>query len=181
MKGLLLCEHQERWRPTEAPRSIRISNMVLVLQGSAAVGSAVAGIRRSEVASRTSTLFNRPIWSRLYFLLYIFLLPQQWRIKSHFWRLQRRFWRSNAPQPAPPSSLLSGCGSKDSGYADCQLGVPTSAIRTRRKTDVSKGNPEESAALWRGHKMFYADGLQRGDSAAFAESLWRANCYFKGS
>lgn len=173
MKGLPLCEHQEPWQPTEAPRSIWISNMVGVL-GGFAISLAVAGIRRSAVAIHTSILFNRPIWSRLFFLL-----PQQWRKKkSDFWRLQRRFWRSNAPTPPPP---LSCCSSKDGGYADCQLGVPTSAISTQRKTDVSKGNPEESAVLWRGHKMFYAAGLQRGYTATFAKTFWRTNCYFKGS
>lgn len=44
----------------------------------------------------------------------------------------------------PPYSC---CGSKDGGYADCQLGVPMRAISSQRKIDVSKGNPEESAVL----------------------------------
>lgn len=55
----------------------------------------------------------------------------------------------------PPYSCR---GSKDGGYADCQLGVPMRAISSQRKIDVSKGNPEESAVLWRGHKIFYAAG-----------------------
>lgn len=173
MKGLPLCEHQEPWQPTEAPRSIWISNMVGVLGGSA-ISLAVAGIRRSAVAIHTSILFNRPIWSLLFFLL-----PQQWRKKKvTFDDFKDGF---DAQTPLNPHPSLSCCSSKDGGYADCQLGVPTSAISTQRKTDVSKGNPEESAVLWRGHKMFYAAGLQRGDTAAFAETFWRTNCYFKGS
>lgn len=174
MKGLPLCEHQEPWQPTEAPRSIWISNMVGVLGGSA-ISLAVAGIRRSAVAIHTSILFNRPIWSLLFFFAATAVKEKKkWLLTTSKAVLMLK-------RPSTPHPSLSCCSSKDGGYADCQLGVPTSAISTQRKTDVSKGNPEESAVLWRGHKMFYAAGLQRGDAAAFAETFWRTNCYFKGS
>lgn len=131
-------------------------------------------MRRSALAIHTSALFNHPIWLPLF--CFFFLLQQ--RKKKSLDDFKGSF---DAQRPPHPHPLFSCCGSKDGGYADCQLGVPTSAISTQRKTDVSKGNPEESAVLWRGHKMFYAAGLQRGDIAAFAGTFWRTKCYFKGS
>lgn len=107
-----------------------------------------------------------------------FFLLQQLKKKSLLTTSKASLTLKRNPHPSSPFSC---CGSKDGGYADCQLGVPTSAISTQRKTDLSKGNPEESAVLWRGHKMFYAAGLQRSYIAAFAGTFWRTKCYFKGS
>lgn len=66
--------------------------------------------------------------------------------RIHFWALQSRFERSNLP--------YSNCSSKDSGYSDCQLGVPMRPIRSHRKIDVSKRDTQESAGLWRILKHF---------------------------
>lgn len=81
-----------------------------------------------------------PIWSLL------FLLPQQWRENSLL-RTSKPVWTLKNPP-------YSNRSSKDSGYSDCQLGVPTRPIRSQRKIDVSKGDTEESAVLWRVLKDF---------------------------
>lgn len=128
-------------------------NMVGLCEGSGA--SLATAIMRShsrglaEQCCRLMTLapfiplpFNcHPVWSLL------FLLPQQWR-ENLLLRSSKLVWTLKKKKP------YSKCSSKDSGYSDCQLGVPTRPIRSQRKIDVSKKDTEESAVLWRALKHF---------------------------
>lgn len=112
--------------------------------------------------------FNDPIWSLL------FLLPQQWR-ECSLLKTSKPIWTLKYPP-------YSYCSSKDIGYIDCQLRVPTRPISSQRKIDVSKGNTEESAVLWRVLKYFMPlDYNTQYLYLAFGDSFWRANCYLKGS
>lgn len=77
--------------------------------------------------------FNDLVWSLW------FLLLQRWRENSLL-RTSKLVWTLKNPP-------YSYCSSKDNGYSDCQLGVPTRPISSQRKIDVSKGCIEKSAVL----------------------------------
>lgn len=77
------------------------------------------------------------------------------------------------------SPIATHGSSKDRSYTDCQLGLPSSHIASRRKIDVSKLDGEESAVLWRAvnHLMpLHCNGL---DFCLRRWVFWRTKYYFK--
>lgn len=117
------------------------ASLAMVIMRSHSCALAVQCCRLMTLAPFIPLPFNyHPIWSLQ------FLLPQQWRENSLL-RTSKPVWTLKNPP-------YSNRSSKDSGYSDCQLGVPTRPIRSQRKIDVSKRDTEESTVLWRVLKHF---------------------------
>lgn len=119
------------------------------------VGASLAAvIMRSHSCALAVCVVESWHGHRLYLSHSITIPSGRWRFCCHSSGERIHFWGTSKPVWTLKKPPYSNHSSKDRGYSDCQLGVPTSPIRSQRKIDFSKGDREESAVLWRVLKHF---------------------------